>query len=173
MSANSRLSLAVHALEWIELRRRLGGDRATSEGIAGSLRSNPVVVRRLLGTLRDAGLVVSYRGAEAGWALARSADSITVRDVREALGDEPLFGLHTTPPSERCPIGYSIRPNLEQLYLRAQMAADEVLASATIATALDQTLRASSGRPELLDNFAESVRTANNRAPEDRSMPSA
>lgn len=162
MSANSRLSLAVHALEWIELRRRLGGDRATSEGIAGSLSTNPVVVRRLLGSLRESGLVTAHRGSHAGWSLARSASSISIRDVRDALGDEPLFGLHTTPPSERCPIGYSIRPNLEQLYLRAQAAADDVLATVSIATALDQTLQASSGRPELLDAFAQSVRSATN-----------
>jgi DNA-binding IscR family transcriptional regulator len=160
VSANSRLSLAVHALEWIELRRRLGGDRATSEGIAGSLRTNPVVVRRLLGALRESRLVVAYRGSHAGWALGRPANAISVRDVRDALGDEPLFGLHTTPPSDRCPIGYSIRPNLEQLYQRAQNAADDVLASVSIAEALDQTLEASSTRPELLDAFAKSVRSA-------------
>lgn len=160
MSANSRLSLAVHALEWIELRRRLGGDRATSEGIAGSLRTNPVVVRRLLGSLRESGLVIAHRGSRAGWSLARSASSISIRDVRDALGDEPLFGLHTTPPSERCPIGYSIRPNLERLYQRAQDAADGILASVSIGEALDQTLEASSARPELLDAFAQSVRSA-------------
>ncbi|HVX08939.1 Rrf2 family transcriptional regulator [Humibacter sp.] len=157
MSANSRLSLAVHALEWIELQRRLGGDRATSEDIAGSIRTNPVVVRRLLGSLRDAGLVIAHRGGRAGWALARPGESITIRDVREALGEEPLFGLHSTPPSERCPIGLSIRPRLEELYLRAQAAADDVLASVTIAAALDDVLDASSERPELLDAFAHAV----------------
>jgi DNA-binding IscR family transcriptional regulator len=157
VSANSRLSLAVHALEWIELRARLGGDFATSEGIAGSVRTNPVVVRRLLSRLREAGLVVAHRGSNAGWALARPAAQISVLDVRAALDDGPLFGLHTTPPSEGCPIGHSIRPTLNEVYQRAERAADEQLAGVSIAAALDAALEASSDQPELLDAFVASL----------------
>jgi DNA-binding IscR family transcriptional regulator len=158
VSANSRLSLAVHALEWIELRARLGGDLATSEGIAGSVRTNPVVIRRLLGRLREAGLVTSRRGSNAGWALARPATSISLRDVKEALDDGPLFGLHATPPSEGCPIGHSIKSTLGTVYQQAERAADEQLAAVTIGASLDATLEASSDRPELLEAFAASLR---------------
>jgi DNA-binding IscR family transcriptional regulator len=157
VSANSRLSLAVHSLEWIELRARLGGDLATSEGIAGSVRTNPVVIRRILGRLREAGLVVARRGANAGWALARPATEINLRDVRDALDDGPLFGLHATPPSEGCPIGHSIRPTLDEIYQQAERAADEQLAAVSIAAALDASLEASSDRPELLEAFAASL----------------
>lgn len=160
MSANSRLALAVHALEWIELRARLGGGLATSEGIAGSVKTNPVVIRRLLGRLRGAGLVVARRGSDAGWALARPATEISLFDVRSALDEGPLFGLHTTPPSKNCPIGYSIRPELEEVYRRAERAANEQLADITIAAALDATLAASNSRPELLNAFAASLRPA-------------
>ena len=158
MSANSRLALAVHALEWIELKARLGGGLATSDQISGSVRTNPVVIRRLLGTLRDAGIVVAHRGTPAGWALARPATAITLRDVRDALADGPLFGLHASPPSEGCPIGYSIRPSLQNVYRRAEQAADRELAAVTIAQSLDATLAASEvERPELLQNFADAL----------------
>jgi DNA-binding IscR family transcriptional regulator len=107
------------------------------------VKTNPVVIRRLLGRLREAGLVASQRGANAGWTLARPAEDITLADVRHALDDGPLFGLHTSPPSENCPIGLSIRPTLREVYRKAERAAEEQLATVTIAATLDATLAAS------------------------------
>ncbi|MEM6385619.1 MAG: Rrf2 family transcriptional regulator [Pseudomonadota bacterium] len=86
MKRNSRLSLALHTLS------HMAGDPArvrTSADIADHAGTNPVVVRRVLGRLREAGLLLSEKGHAGGWRLARQPETITLADVYVAL-DESL-----------------------------------------------------------------------------------
>lgn len=128
MSANSRLTVAAHALTWIGLYQRRGNEVATSEQIATSVNTNPVVIRRLLAELRRAGLADSRRGAGAGWTLTRDLASITLLDVYEAIEPGPLFALHPSTPDPECVVGHGIGPALTAVYdeietnLRAQLA---------------------------------------------------
>ncbi|MEV6424693.1 Rrf2 family transcriptional regulator [Streptomyces sp. NPDC051662] len=87
MGANSRLTVAAHALTWIGLYRRRGHEVATSEQIATSANINSVVIRRLLWRLRKAGLVDSRRGAGAGWTLSTLEDAL--HDVLKATWLRP------------------------------------------------------------------------------------
>ncbi|MET8468934.1 Rrf2 family transcriptional regulator [Streptomyces sp. NPDC006422] len=116
MSANSRLTLAAHALAWIGLYQRQGHDVATSEQIASSANTNPVVVRRLLSELRAAGLVESRRGAGAGWTLARELKSMNLLDVYEAVETGPLFAMHRATPDQDCVVGHGIQPTMRGIY---------------------------------------------------------
>jgi DNA-binding IscR family transcriptional regulator len=116
MAANSRLTIAVHVLAWMTLAQRQGRDVLTSEQVAASVNTNPVIIRRCLGDLRRAGLVRVRHGTGAGWSLARPSEDISLLDVYDAVGPEPPFGLHHTEPNLECPVGNGIRPALDQVY---------------------------------------------------------
>ena len=82
MKRNSRLSLALHTLG------HMASDPSrtrTSKDIAEHSNTNPVVVRRVLGRLRNAGPLTSEKGHAGGWHLARSPQTISLADVYLAL----------------------------------------------------------------------------------------
>ncbi|MGW3150463.1 MULTISPECIES: Rrf2 family transcriptional regulator [Streptomyces] len=141
MSANSRMTVATHALTWMAMvcPRRSDGI-VTSDQIAVSVNTNPVVIRRILGSLRDAGLVVSQRGQGAGWRLARTPDAITLRDVYRAVEPEPLLSLHAAPPNQECPVGRGIPSVLQKAYGRAHDSMTAELATVTVADVLKETI---------------------------------
>ncbi|WP_413105710.1 Rrf2 family transcriptional regulator [Streptomyces sp. Inha503] len=141
MSANSRMSLAVHVLTWLAYDRRgTEKENATSQQIATSVNTNPVVIRRCLGQLREAGLVTVSHGRNGGWDLARDAASITLLDIYRAIPDGPVFGLHASEPDAECYVGYGIQPVLTQVYDRATKALSDSLAQTTVADVLRDTL---------------------------------
>lgn len=140
VSANSRVAIAAHTLAWMELNRRLGSEVVTSEQIAESVNTNPVVIRRSLGELRKGGLVESRRGTGAGWSLTRDAESITLLDVYQAVQAGPLLGLHTSPPNQDCPVGFGIQPALERVYDGLEEAVRDRLAWITVGDLLADIL---------------------------------
>ncbi|MFF1360945.1 Rrf2 family transcriptional regulator [Streptomyces sp. NPDC058297] len=142
MSANSRLTIAAHALVWMEIHQRGGDEIATSEQIAGSVNTNPVVIRRLLGELRKAGLVTSRRGAGAGWTLARELESVTLLEVYEAVEPSALFAMHRAEPNQECPVGFGIRPAMQDVYDEVEAVLRGQLARTTLADVLRNVLAA-------------------------------
>ena len=142
MAANSRMTIAVHALAWMALAQRRGQDVLTSDQVAASVNTNPVIIRRSLGDLGRAGLVHVRHGAGAGWSLARAPEEITLLEVYDAVGQEPLFGMHRTEPNLECPVGRGIRPALGQVYDGIEQAVRHELAEVSVADVLRETLQA-------------------------------
>ena len=131
----SRFTMALHALGMIALEGgRDGGAPITSAHLAGSINTNPVVVRRVLADLRRAGLVETRRGVGGGVVLARPPGEITLRAVFEALGGgERLFARHPSGPNPACPMGCCVAAALEALYGRAEAAVKASLGTVTLA----------------------------------------
>ena len=143
MAANSRLTIAIHALAWLTLAGRQGRDVLTSDEVAASVNTNPVILRRCLGELRRAGLVRVRHGAGAGWSLAREPEDISLLDVYDAVGQEQPFGLHRTEPNLECPVGRGIRPALDEIYGDLEQVMRRELALVSVADVLRATLQVS------------------------------
>jgi Rrf2 family protein len=138
---NTRFALAVHVLTMLAALPR---ELQRSESMAASAGTNPVHVRRILGRLRDAGLVASRPGPGGGWQLVGPPESTTLRDVWRAVqGDEPVLGVHEVSPN--CPEGRRIRADLLGIERRAAAAMEAELATTTLAElARATTLRSAS-----------------------------
>ncbi|MFZ3592501.1 Rrf2 family transcriptional regulator [Streptomyces sp. BH104] len=134
---SSRSAVAIHALAMLAHRR---GGSLTSTEIADSLESNPVLVRRILGRLRDAQLVWSAEGRGGGWSLARAPRDITLYDAYAAVEEGQIFSRYTHPPSEACEVGRSIGDLLDVEFRSAERALEEQLGRTTIAGLLRQIL---------------------------------
>jgi Rrf2 family protein len=140
MSANSQLTVAIHILSWMALVERKEPGPVTSDRIAVSVNTNPVVIRRALGLLQKGGLVRSQRGANAGWVLAKPPSAITLLDIYNAVEAGPLFGLHHSPPNQACPVGRGIQPTLKSVYMSIEGSFRRELAETTIAQVLAETV---------------------------------
>jgi Rrf2 family protein len=144
VGSNSRFTVALHVLAWMALVARGNRELVTSEQIASSVNTNPVVIRRILGSLRDARLVVAQRGAGAGWRLARPPESITLAEVHDAVEHDSLFAMHRGRPNQACPVGRGIQPALLRIYRSAEHAVRAELSAVSIESLLGDTLQQSS-----------------------------
>ncbi len=134
MATSSRFAVAVHILT---LLAQGGGEPVTSEYIAGSVNTNPSLIRRLLSALARAGLSTSRLGAGGGALLTRPADEITLLDVYRAVDEGELFGMHREAPNPYCPVGRNIQAQLQLRFDSATRALEGELGHTTIAQMLD------------------------------------
>jgi Rrf2 family protein len=129
MSTNSRFAVAVHVLT---LMAWSDDEPLKSEQVAESVNTNPVVIRRMLCELAEAGLVVSQTGSLGGSRLAHEPTETTLLDVYQALECRGVFSLHRQPPSRECPVGVNIETVLGEVLQEVDSAVEQVLAKITI-----------------------------------------
>ena len=129
MSTNSRFAVAVHVLS---LMAWSGEEPLKSEQVAESVNTNPVVIRRMLLDLAQAGLVVSQTGSLGGSRLATDPAKTTLLDVYQAVECGGVFSLHRQPPSRDCPVGVNIETVLGDVLQEVDSAVEQVLRNITI-----------------------------------------
>ncbi len=120
------------------------GQPVTSDWIAGSVNTNPVVVRRILSALAKAGLVSSIRGSAGGSVLAWPATEVSLLHIHRAVDEEEPPALHHQTPNQACPVGRGIQPVLIRIIDRAEAAREAVLGTTMLAEVVS-AIRAESG----------------------------
>ena len=138
MQITSKFTAAVHILACIDI---FGGQmRVTSDFLSGSTGVNAVIVRGVLGQLRNAGIVETRQGS-GGAHLAKALDEITLYDIYKAVDcvdDEGLFHFHENPNAD-CPVGRNIHKAMDGRLEAAQAALENELKSTTLAQVVADT----------------------------------
>ena len=116
--------MAVHVLTVLAYKE---GDRVTSTFLAGSVNTNPVIVRRLLLDLQRARLIETTKGAGAGSRLSRSPSRINLAEVFRAVEELETFGRPSGKPNQACPVAQCMREELDRVFASARAALERDL----------------------------------------------
>jgi Rrf2 family protein len=135
MAANSQFSMAVHVLMMLARSRE---ENVKSDYIARSVNTNPVVIRRLLGQLSHANLVVSQTGANGGTRLARCPNEINLEEVYKAVSCGGVFALHGKSPNQDCPVGRNIEAVLCDLQKEIDRSIGDKLSQFTLQSVFEK-----------------------------------
>lgn len=135
MATNSQFSMAVHVLMMLAHSRE---ENLKSDYLAGSVNTNPVVIRRLLGQLAGADLVVSQTGANGGTQLSRCPSEINLSEVYKAVSCGKVFALHGRSPNQDCPVGRNIEAVLCNLQKEIDCSVVEKLSQYSLQSVFEQ-----------------------------------
>ena len=124
MNTSSRFIVATHILVSMAVRKILSFENKVlnSEMLALSVNTNPVVIRRTIGLLKEAGLVESQSGPKGGAILAKAPADITLANVHKAVDNAGLFHMHYCEPNQMCGVGKNIQASLFDILEEAKRA---------------------------------------------------
>jgi len=138
MQVSSRFTIALHIFAAMDYFKDT--NKITSDFLASSVNVNPVIIRKIMSQLRDAGLVKIQRGT-GGIELTREPDQITFLDIFNAvdsLEDGKLFHFHEN-PNAACPVGGNIHAVLDDKLDDIQLGLEDKLKKYTVADVINDT----------------------------------
>lgn len=118
MQISSRFTMAIHMFACIDT---FSDQKMTSDFMAASIGTNPVIVRKILQQLKAAGLIEVARGT-GGVTITRPLEKITFLDVYKAVEcapDEELFHFHEN-PNQKCPVGKNMYGEIQYTCLNGK-----------------------------------------------------
>ena len=135
MAANTRFAVAIHAAGMLAFADRIP---ISSDNIARSVNTNPVVVRRILALLTRHGLAQAQKGQGGGSLLTRTPERITLYDIYQAIEAGPLFQVPCLSEQHECAIGRNVGPALNKILTRAESGLLEQLKAVTLAEVIQK-----------------------------------
>lgn len=131
MQISSRFTIALHIFTCVETFKN--DYKITSDFLAGSINTNPVIIRKILTQLKNAGLITVARGT-GGISPTRPLKDISFYDVYQAIepvenGD--LFNFHSS-PNPQCPVGKNIHALLDGKLKAIQLAMENEMKKYTL-----------------------------------------
>ena len=131
MQISSRFTVALHIFTAVDVFK--DDYKVTSDFLAGSIGTNPVIIRKLLTQLKNAGLITVARGT-GGIELTKELSEISFYDVYQAI--EPLeggdlFRFHEA-PNPQCPVGRNIHALLDDKLQKIQEAMESEMKKYTL-----------------------------------------
>lgn len=132
MQITSKFTIAVHIITAIDYFKYK--ETVTSNFLSGSVGVNPVIIRTVMGKLKDAGIITISQG-KSGISLAKELSDITFYDVYKAVDcvdDDGLFHFHENPNID-CPVGRNIHSTMEDKLRMIQDSMESQMKEITIA----------------------------------------
>lgn len=132
MQITSKFTIAVHVITAIDYFK--DKKTVTSSFLAGSVGANPVIIRTVMGKLKEAGIISISQG-KSGISLAKELSDITFYDVYKAvdcMDEEGLFHFHENPNID-CPVGRNIHSAMEDKLRMIQDSMEDQMKGITIA----------------------------------------
>ena len=136
MRRDTRLSGLLHVL--LHMAQR--SEPVTSETLAKSMDTNPVVIRRIMAGLRDQGYVRSEKGHGGGWTLVCDLSKVTLRDIYTAIGSPALLAIGNRAEAPDCRVEQAVNAALGQTFDEAEALLLSRLGEVTLAM-LSEDLR--------------------------------
>jgi Rrf2 family protein len=133
MGNSSRFAIAVHTLA---LMANYDGKPVKSEYIACLVKTNAVVIRRLLCELSRANLIESQSGASGGSWLKKSVGEINLWEIYRAVEGGDVFSLHNPQEETNCRISCNIAQVLLGIQTDVEKAIEKSLSQVTLADVL-------------------------------------
>lgn len=142
---DTRFSAAIHILVLISE----ADTPMSSEQIAESVGTNPSYIRRLIGGLKDYGLIDSHQG-RSGFCLTKAAEEITLLMIYKAVnGAESFkaFELHKN-PNDKCIVGRHIKPVMNGIFGDIEKEMEHLLSDIALADCISKLREDAEGELE-------------------------